>query len=165
VSFAFLVAGFLATTNAGRVALASLECRPGRREWTIALLAGAVLLVGSTLLADPLLDALSISPESWRIAAAIVVGVAGVRTLVWPRATSGPFGAVLVTPGLAVLAISFGADEPLGKALAAGVLGLLPLLLAYRARGEDASALAAQFLAALAVVVAIALAVSGIRDV
>jgi hypothetical protein len=165
VSFAFLVAGFLATTNAGRVALTALACRPGRRDWTIALLAGVVLLVGATLLADPLLDALSISPESWRIAAAIVVGVAGVRTLVWPRAASGPFGAVLVTPALAVLALSFGADEPAGKALAAGAVGLLPLLLAYRARGEDASALAAQFLAALAVVVAIALAVSGIRDV
>jgi hypothetical protein len=165
VSFAFLVVGFLATTNAGRVALAALAYRPDRRGRAAALLAGVVIVVGATFLADPLLDALSISPESWRIAAAIVVGAAGVRTLVWPRATTGPFVAVLVTPELTTLALSFGADGPAAKVLAAAALGFLPVLVAYRARGEDTSALAAQFLAALQLVIAIALAVSGIRDV
>jgi hypothetical protein len=165
VSFAFLIAGFLATANAGRVALAVEACRPGQRARVAALLAAVVVVGGGTFLADPLLDALSISPESFRIAAAIVVGAAGVRTLVWPRATSGPFGAVLVTPELTTLALSFGADEPAAKVLAAAALGLLPALLAFRARRAETSALAAQFLAALAVVVAIALAVSGIRDV
>ena len=64
MSFAFLVAGFLATTNAGRVALAALAYRPDRRGRAAALLAGAAIVVGATLLADPLLDALSISPEA-----------------------------------------------------------------------------------------------------
>jgi small neutral amino acid transporter SnatA (MarC family) len=165
VSFAFLVAGFLATANAGRVALAVEACRPAQRAFAAALLAAVAIVIGGTLLADPLLDWLSISPESFRIAAAIVVGAAGVRTLVWPRATSGPFVAVLVTPELTVLSLSFGADEAVGKVLAAAALGLLPALLAYRARRAGTSALAAQFLAALAVVVAVALCVSGIRDV
>jgi hypothetical protein len=165
VSFAFLVAGFLATANWGRVALAAQGARADRRAVAAAVLAGAALVVAAILLADPLLDALAISPESFRVAAGIVVGAAGLRTLVWPRAPGGPFAVVLVTPELTTLAISFGADESAGRALAAAALALLPALLAYQARRPETSALAAQFLAALAIVVAIALAVSGIRDV
>jgi len=170
VSFGFLLAGFLATTNAGRVALAVVARREGRRpagarDLAVALAAGAVLIVVAVLLADPLLDWLDISPESWRIAAAIVLGATAVRTIVWPAASSGPFAAVLVTPELAAVSVSFGADESAGKVLAAAALALLPALLAARARRRETSALAAQFLAALQIVIAIALAVSGIRDV
>jgi len=74
-------------------------------------------------------------------------------------------GVVLVTPELAAVSVSFGADESAGKVLAAAAIALLPALLAARARRRETSALAAQFLAALQIVVAIALAVSGIRDV
>jgi hypothetical protein len=165
VSFAFLVAGFLGTLNAGRVALAVAAHRPPRRDLAVAAAAAAVLVLAGVLGADALLDWLAISPESWRIAAAVVLGAAGVRTIVWPSATTGPFAAVLVTPELAALAVSFGADEPAGRVLAAAALGLVPALLAVRARRRDTGALAAQFLAALQIVVAIALAVSGIRDV
>jgi hypothetical protein len=164
VSFAFLVAGFLATMNAGRVALAAAARRPAPREVAIAIAAGAGLAVAGVLGADALLDALAISPESWRIAAAIVLGAMGIRTIIWP-AWSGPFGVILITPELATVSVSFGADEAVGKVLAAAAIGLLGALLAVRARGRDTSALAAQFLAALQIVVAIALAVSGIRDV
>jgi hypothetical protein len=165
MSFGFLVAGFLATTNAGRVALAAQACRPRRRGFAAAVLAGGAVVAGAVLVADGLLDRLSISPESFRIAAGLVLAAAGVRTMVWPDAAPGPFAAVLVTPELTALAISFGADEPAGKVLAAAALALLPVTLAYRARRRDTSALAAQFLAALQLVVAVALGVSGIRDV
>jgi hypothetical protein len=166
MSFAFLVAGFLATMNAGRVALAAAARRPAPRDLAAATLAAVVLVLAGVLGADGLLDALSISPESWRIAAAVVLGAAAIRTIVWPAAAPGaPFAAVLVTPELAAVAVSFGADEPSGKVLAAAALGLVPALLAYRARRRETSALGAQFLGALQVVVAIALAVSGIRDV
>ena len=63
------------------------------------------------------------------------------------------------------MSVSFGADESAGKVLAAAAIALLPALLAARARRRETSGLAAQFLAALQIVVAIALAVSGIRDV
>jgi small neutral amino acid transporter SnatA (MarC family) len=165
VSFAFLVAGFLATTNAGRVALAAETSRPGPRDRAAAPVAGAAVVAAGVLLADGLLDALSISPESFRIAAGLVLAAAGVRTIVWPDPGAAPFAAVLATPELAALAVSFGADEPGGRVLAAFALALLPLLLAYRARRRETSALAAQFLAALQLVVAVALGVSGIRDV
>jgi hypothetical protein len=165
VSFGFLVAGFLATMNAGRVALAAQASRPSPRSLAAAVLAGAAVVVAAVLGADRLLDALSISPESFRIAAGIVLAATGLRTIVWPHAASAPFPAILVTPELAALAISFGADEPAGKVLAAAVLALLPAALAYRARRRDTGALATQFLAALQLVVAVALGVSGIRDV
>jgi hypothetical protein len=165
MSFGFLVATFLATTNAGRVALAAQTARPGPRGWAIAVLAAAALVVLGVLMADPLLDALSISPPSFRLAAGIVLLAAGLKTLVWPTPAPGPFAAVLVTPELAVAAISFGADEPAGKVLAAAALGLLPILLAARARRPETSAVAARLLAALQIVAGVALGVSGIRDV
>jgi hypothetical protein len=165
VSFGFLVAGFVATSNAGRVAVAVQACRPSRRAFGAALLAGAAVVAAGALTADALLDGLAISPESFRIAAGIVLAAAGLRTLIWPGAAAGPFAAVLVTPELVAAAISFGADEPTLKVLAAGALGLAPALLASRARRPETGALAAQFLAALQLVVAVGLGVSGIRDV
>src|SRR5690242_20217501 len=98
MSFGFLVAAFLATTNAGRVALAAHAARPRARDWSVAVAAAAALAVGAVLVADPLLDALSISPPSFRLAAGIVLLAAGLKTLVWPAPAPGPFAAVLVTP-------------------------------------------------------------------
>jgi small neutral amino acid transporter SnatA (MarC family) len=165
VSFGFLVAGFLATTNAGRVALAAQASRPAPRARTAALVAAAALVIAAVLLADPLLDALSVSPESFRIAAGLVLAAAGVRTIIWPDPGRVPFAAVLVTPELTALAVSFGVDESAGRVLAAAALALLPAALAYRLRRRETSALLAQFLAALQLVVAVAVGISGIRDV
>jgi small neutral amino acid transporter SnatA (MarC family) len=165
VSFGLLVAGFLATTNAGRVALAAGASRPGPRGLAAAVLIGLALAAGGALAAEPLLDALSISPESFRIAAGMVLAATAFRTLVAPHAEPGPFGAVLVTPELACMAIAAGATEPAGKVLAAAAVSLIASALAYRPPGRETSALAARLLAALQVVVAVALAVSGIRDV
>jgi small neutral amino acid transporter SnatA (MarC family) len=162
VSFGLMVAGFLATANAGRVALAAQALRPGRRERVAAPLVGAALVLAGVLCADPLLDALAISPESMRIAAGIVIGVAALRTMVRPDPGVGPFAAVLFTPELAIAALSFGADEPAGRVLLAAVPALVLVPLAYRL---PQGALAARFLAALAIVVAVALIVAGIRDV
>lgn len=165
MSYGFLLAGLVATANAGRVAVAASACRPSPRAFAAALLAGAAVIVAGAFVAGPLLDGLSISPESFRIAAGLVLAAAAVRTIVWPGVWSGPFVAVLVTPELAAVALSFGADEPTLKVLAAALPALLPALLAYRIRRTATGALAAQFLAALQIVVAVALAVAGIRDV
>jgi hypothetical protein len=165
MSYAFLLAGFLATTNAGRVAVAVQACRPGPRAFAAALLVGAAIVIAGAVAANPLLDALSISPESFRIAAGLVLAAAAVRTIVGPGAWSGPFVAVLLTPELTAVALSFGADEPTLKVLSAAAPALLPALLAHRARRAATGALTAQFLAALQIVVAVALAVAGIRDV
>jgi hypothetical protein len=165
VSFGFILAGFIATTNAGRVALAREQSKPSLPTVGLALACGAVLAVVATVFADDLLDALSISPESFRIAAGVVLAVTGIRTLVWPNAVAGPFAAVLVTPELACVALSFGADEPAGRVLGAAALTLPIVAIAATTRVRAWAVLAAQLLAALAIVVAVALAVSGMRDV
>jgi hypothetical protein len=164
MSFGFLVAGFLSTTNAGRVALACREGRPTPRTLALALMAGFGLVAVGAVLADELLDALAISPESFRIAAGLVLAAAGLRTIVWPQ-PSGPFAAILVTPELACLAVSFGADEALGKVLGAAAIALPIVAIAAVARPREPIGLAAPFLASLQVVVAVALVVSGVRDV
>jgi hypothetical protein len=102
VSFVFLVAGFLATTNAGRVALARGADRPAPPSLALALLGGYALVALAAGLANDLLEGLDISPESFRIAAGLVLGATGLRTIVWPQpVTPGPFAAVLITPELA----------------------------------------------------------------
>jgi hypothetical protein len=165
MSFGFLLAGFLATTNAGRVALEREQSRPGSATVGLALVGGAALAFVAVLFADDLLDALTINPESFRIAAGIVLAVTAVRTLLWPRAAAGPFAAVLITPELACLALSFGADEALGRTLGAAAVAMAVAALAAAIRMPIPAALTAQLLAALQVVVAVALAISGMRDV
>jgi small neutral amino acid transporter SnatA (MarC family) len=165
MSFAFMVAAFLGTANAGRVALAVVATRPSPRVFAAALAAAAAVVVAAMVLAGSLLDWLSISPPSFRLAAGIVLLVAGLRTFVWPFETPGPFAAVLITPELVALALSFGADESTGRALAALVPALVAVLPAYRARRRDTGAIAARFLAALTIVAGVTLGVWGIRDV
>ena len=164
MSFGFLVAGFLAATNAGRVALAREAENPRPGSAALALLAGFGLVAVAVAFANDLLDGLSISPESFRVAAGLVVGAAGIRTLVWPHPASGPFAAILVTPELACLAVSFGADEGTWRVLAAAAVAL-PFLIAAVVVPRGPMVLAAQFLAALGLVVGVALIVSGVRDV
>ena len=159
-----MVAGFLATTNAGRVALARPSTPPGRAG--AALAAAAAVVVAGAVLADTVLDALAISPESLRIATGLVLAAAGVRTMIWPAPAPAPLVLVLVTPELTALALSFGADEPTAKVLLAAAPAFALVALARRAhRHTTSSAVAAQFLAALQLVVAVGLAVAGIRDV
>lgn len=165
MSFGFLVAGFFAVTNAGRVALAREEEEPSRLTVAIALVAGALLAIVATVFATDLLDALTISPESFRIAAGVVLLVTAIRTLFLPRASTGPFTAVLFTPELAAISLSFGADEPTGKVLGAAAITIPFLVFAGLAKVPMPPALLAQLLAGLQVVVAIALAISGMRDV
>jgi hypothetical protein len=166
VSFGLMVAGFLAATNAGRVALAARASRPGPATSALALAIGALLIVAGAAVADDLLEGLEISPESFRIAAGIVLGGTGLWTLLWPQPMPGPFAAVLVTPELLCLAISFGADEPLGKVIGAAAVGIVPAgLAAFTRPGHATGQLSGRFGAALALVVAVALVVSGVRDV
>lgn len=164
MSTGFLVAGFLATANAGRLGLARLDARAGPVAVAAAAAAGFVLAAVATLLAEPLLDALAISPESFRIAAGLVLAVTGMRTLLAPAA-AGPLVAVLVTPELAAFAVAAGADAPAGRALLAAAAALLLAAAAAAASRRAPLALAARFLAALQLVVAVALVVSGVRDV
>jgi small neutral amino acid transporter SnatA (MarC family) len=165
LSFGFLLAAFLATANPARVALAALESRPRRASLALAVAGSFALAAVAALLSDNLLDVLDVSPESFRIAAGLVLGVAGLRALVSGLSFAGPFGAVVVTPELAVLAVSAGADQSLGRVLGAVAVTLLLVVPALAAPRRGPLVVAARFLGALQVVVAVALVVSGVRDV
>ena len=165
MSFGFMVAGFLATTNAGRVAIAREAARPSMRERVVAVCLGAAAILLIAAVAGDLLNALDISPESFRIAAGLVLAATGIRELVYPRPSGAPFAAVLLTPELVCVALSFGADESLGRTLAAAAVAVPFAAVAALTDRVRPGPLPTQFLAALQVVVAIALGVSGVRDV
>jgi hypothetical protein len=86
-------------------------------------------------------------------------------TLVAPSSWSGPFAAVLITPELTCLAVSFGADEPTAKVLGAAAVVLVVIAIAGLVRPRAPLVLATRFLAALQLVVAVALVVAGMRDI
>jgi small neutral amino acid transporter SnatA (MarC family) len=162
MSFGFLVAAFLGVTNAGRVGVARLDAGGSP---VLPLVAGFVLVAAAALLAEELLDLLAISPESLRIAAGLVLAVTGLWALVGPVAHSGPVVSALITPELAVLAVSAGADERPVEVLGAAALALALVALACVAPRRELLVPAARLLAALQVIVAVALVVSGVRDV
>ena len=135
MSFALLVLGLVATVGLQRDRLP---------------LAAAVIVAGAVF-GGALLDALSISPETFRIAAGIVLTVGGARSLVRPARG-------WVTGELACLSVVAGADHSTAAALLAGAIALL---LARPLAHERAGRL----LAAAQIVVGVALAVSGVRSV
>lgn len=184
MSAAFVAMALLAVVNPFRVRLAVPEDGGGRARMA-ELAGGALLLLGVAAVvvaaSVPLLDWLDISPETWRIAAGLVVVLAGAWVIVFPQRTAEPelpgrWAALvpvlfpyLLTPEVLVAVWSLGADEPAALVLSglAASLGVAVVLGLTPKEGAPAAMLrgAARLLAALAVVVGIALIISGIREV
>lgn len=184
--FLRFLATFLAAVNPPAVALAMAKSNFGgdaRLRWLVPLLgaalAAAILLI-LALSADSLLDALDIAPESFRVAAGIVMGASG-AFVVWngrsgsEAATEGWQAAIfplalplLAGPAALIAAISYGADDGAGKAAGAAVVAVVvgAALVAWRpAKATAALDAAARILGALLVAFACALVVSGVRDI
>jgi small neutral amino acid transporter SnatA (MarC family) len=178
MSFAFLLFALVAAVNPCRVRLVLPE-----RPTVVAL--GALLALGSAAavaaVGDALLDALDISPETFRLAAALVLALEGARALVLARPSAEPeltgLGAALVpvafplllTPGVVVLAVAAGGDDIAAEAVGALALAFgLVLPATLLPRGERADALLAaggSLLGAAEVAAGIALAVDSLREV
>jgi len=170
---------FVAAVNPAAVAIA---VRPRRSKTLVAAAAGitfALALVAAAA-SEGVLDALDVTPETFRVAAAVVLGLTAARWLVIgarPVAVDPPTDGwramavpllipVLVTPALATVSIAVGADD--GVAVAA--LGAaVALALAWGAAVVRGPALvwswAARLFGALGIAVALALAVDGVRSV
>jgi len=176
----YLLALALATLNAARIRPALPE-QGGRHVVRVTGAAGIVFVLGATATAwaDPMLNALAISPETWRIGAGIVALLAGVWVLLFParRREAGlpGSGAMLVpiafplilSPELAGFLVLFGATEPAAAwwpALAVG-LASVPAAAAVRLQRTGLWAATSRMAAALLVVLAVAQIVEGIRDV
>jgi small neutral amino acid transporter SnatA (MarC family) len=178
VTFAFLAFALVAAVNPCRLRLVL----PARRE---AVALGALLALGAVAviaaLGGALLDALDVSPESFRLGAALVLALEGARALVLARPGAEPelpglraavvpvAFPLLITPGVVALAVAAGGDDV--EPELAGALALafaLVLATTLVPRGERSDALLAaggRLLGALEVAAGIALAVGAIRDV
>jgi len=170
---------FVAAVNPAAVAIA-VGPRPSRM--LVAAAAGITLAL--TLVAagasEGALDALDVTPETFRVAAAVVLGLTGARWLVvgprpvavdpptedW-RAVAVPLLVpVLVTPALAMVSISVGADDGVGVAALGAAIGLALAWVATVVRGPALVwSWAARILGAAGIAVALALAVDGVRSV
>ena len=184
-TFAFLLVTFLAAVNPPAIALAAAgfdgETRRGR-----ALAAGGgvavalALYLAAALGAETWLEALDVAPETFRLAAGLVMVVAGGYAVWRGRVAAGageggwlagisPLGVpLLASPAGLVAAISHGADDGEGKTLAAALVVIaLAGVLAFLAprRGGAALDAAARLLGALLIVLAAGLAVDGVRAV
>lgn len=143
---------------------------------------GGLAVVAAAALADPLLDALDVSDPSFRVAAGIVAGLAGVSDLFrrppqpepalpGRRAALVPVAIPAVArPALLVVAIGAGADQGVlvsVGAMAAGVAVLTGLVAGVPPDGPRGRVLlwASRLLAAGLVAVGAILTVDGIMDV
>jgi small neutral amino acid transporter SnatA (MarC family) len=178
LSFAFLVVALVVSANPCRARLALPERRSAVALGALLALgiSSGIAAVGSTFL-----DALDISPETFRLAAAVVLVIEGARSLTLARPAREPelagLGAALVpvafplllTPGVVMLALAAGGDEMVGEAVgalaAAFALVLLATLIRRSARADALLAAGGVLLAAVEIAVGVALAVDSLRDV
>lgn len=178
MSFGFLLLAFVAATNPCRASLV-LPPRPP------VLAVGAVVALGTcaalAALGGVVLDALDVSPESFRLATALVLGLEGVRALLLPTPPTEPelpgLGAALVPiafplllqPGVVMLAVTAGADDVAGRALGAlaAAFGVVVLagVLEVEERGGALLAAGGRLIGALELAVGVSLAVDAVRDV
>jgi small neutral amino acid transporter SnatA (MarC family) len=178
MTFAFLVVAFVAAVNPCRLRLALPERRGAVALGALLALAAVAAVAAAGGWA---LEALDISPESFRLGAAVVLALEGARSLVLGRPGAEPelagLGAALVpvafplllSPGVVALAVAAGGDDVELAALGALALALAAVLaLTLVPRGERADALLAaggRLLGALEIAAGVALAVGAVRDV
>lgn len=178
MSFGLLLLAFVTAVNPCRTALGLAVPRAALVLGSlVALGAGAALAAPG----DATLDALDVSPESFRLAAGLVLALEGARALVLVRPAAEPalpgLGAALVPvafprllqPGVVTLAVAAGGDRVVGDAIAALAVALAFACAAgalpRSARAEALLVPGGRLVAALEVAAGVALAVDAIRDV
>jgi small neutral amino acid transporter SnatA (MarC family) len=179
-----LAAAALAALNPARTRLGVPEGADGRARMG-PLAVGAAFGVGAAALlggvSGPILDALEITPETFRIAAGLVLAIAGLRTIVWPRPAEEPalrgrraalwpvafprvFG-----PEVAALALTAGSIEGVGPTVSvlagAGAVLVLLGLVPRRSVADGVLRWAGAMLAVLLIAAAAFVMIDGIRDV
>lgn len=183
MSFAFYALAYLAVANPFRWRLSVPE-EDGLPQPQIVAIGLGLLIATAVVIAvaaESVLDWLDVSPETWRIAAGLVVIAAGLWVMAFPqrRIDAAPEGMmagvvptffpVLLAPELYVLVKSTGADETVGFTLWALAIPVAAfILLATRRRTTTSEAVIvglSRLLGAVAVVAGVALIISGIRDV
>lgn len=185
--FARLLVIFLAAVNPAAVALAVQDrfatgatSPPAAKTVLIGAGAALALLATAVLAADPLLDFLDVAPETFRIAAGIVMATTGVFAAWRARVAAAPLEGdwrdgvfplalpLLAGPAGLVAAMSYGLDEGRGLTfVAAAVVVTLAsaLCLAQTRRATRPLDALARIAGALLVVIAAGLIVEGVGDI
>jgi small neutral amino acid transporter SnatA (MarC family) len=175
-----------AVVNPAAAALAAwplLGAMPARDRPIAIALAGALafgLAVICAGLADDILDWLEVAPETFRIAAGVVMAASGTYA-VWRgrvaaapgdpnwRAGVAPLGIpTLASAALLMAAVSRGADDGAGQVAGATVIAVGVAIALFFYRKEGLAAVldgTARILGAVLVVFAIGLVVEGVRDI
>lgn len=177
---------FLLAVNpaAAFIAMIPVRSRSPRSAWLRASAAGfalaAVLYLAAVAGADSLLDLLEIEPETFRVAAGVVLAAMGARALLpagneLDDAPAGwrfglyPLGIPLLAgPAGLMAALSYGADEGAAFTVAAAAPALVvSAIVVSRApeRWRPAFAAVAPLAAALLVAAGAGLIVTGVRDI
>ena len=185
MSLGFLVLAFVAVVNPARARLGVPdEACSGKRGTELAALgslAGFAVAAALVAPAAEILAAIDVSPESFRLAAGLVLCVEGAWTLIRPGpapepALPGRLAALvpvafplLITPGLVVLALSAGADSSTAEVLGALAVAFLVAVVVAVVRVGQLAAFAltggARLLAAAEIVAGVVIAVEGVRGV
>ncbi len=172
----------LAATNPAAGAL-SVAWRPSNRDqWrprvAMAVAAAVALLWAVAALADPILDALSVTTGTWRLATSVPFAVAGLRWILFParpihdEPRAGTQTAlitltVLFTPQLVAVVLATAAHDGTLRTLAGVALAaaLTAALLWFRAVPTPLLSAFARLLGGLAILLAIALGVDGTQTI
>jgi small neutral amino acid transporter SnatA (MarC family) len=169
----------LAAVNPPAVVAALGSARPRRTLALAAALATAVT-IGAAAVSESVLDGLDVTTPTFQVATAVVLGVAGVRWLAigpwvlpegapldgWRHAVVPLLVPLLVTPQLIAVGIAVGADRGVAVVvLGAGVAMALSWGASVTRYRGPAWSVASRFVGLVAVVVALAQAVDGVRTV
>jgi len=175
---------FVAAVNPLRTRLGLPENEGGRAKMSV-LVAGTGLALGGVLAlagwSGPILDGLEVSPETFLLAAGIVLSVAAIITLARPRPAAEPeAGGMraalwpvayprLLSAEVVALALTTGTKEGVASTLAAAAIGFgLTVGLGVVRRTDFADRVllnTGRLVVVLLVIVAVFLMVDGIRDV
>jgi multiple antibiotic resistance protein len=187
--FVVLVVIFLAAVNPawaaltyGRLGNGAEPARAGGRiqPVTVGAAIAAGLLLAGVVLAESLLEGLSLEPETFRVAAGIVMAAMGVTAILgrrpiaidqpddWSRGVYPLAIPLFAGPAALVAAVMYSLDEGRGQAAAAAliVIGVAAVLsLVVRPRVQPLLAAAAPILGGLLVIIAVGLIVDGVQAI
>lgn len=155
--------------------------RERRLEMAVAVTIAFAGAVVTGAVSEPILDALDVTPGTFRVAAAVVLGLVGAQWLLaggpsvaagvpnegWARVAVPLLFPVIFTPQLFIVSVSTGVDDGVVMVAAGTAVGLALALAAAVAtkRHQPVWNAGARFAGALAIVVALALAVDGVKTV
>lgn len=177
---ALLVLG-IAVVNPARVRLllgARTPATRSRAAFTGGLAATVVAIVLAAL-GQPLIDALGIAPETFRIASGMIITLSGVLAVAWPAGDAEHLRGelrdalipvaypILLVPGAVLTWLVVGIDEGIGTVALIALAGhAAPAAFAGLSDGRRGAWLGAvRLTAAVVVVMGVAMVIDGVREV